>query len=47
LTGGQVEQMYVDLVRDVKRNVTIPVAVKLGHSFSAVANLAKRLDGGC
>src|SRR5438094_958592 len=45
LTGGQVEQMYVDLVRDVKRNVTIPVAVKLGHSFSALANLAKRLDG--
>ena len=45
LTGGQVEQMYVDIVRDVKRNVTIPVAVKLGHSFSAVANLAQRLDG--
>jgi dihydroorotate dehydrogenase (fumarate) len=45
LTGGQVEQMYVDLVRDVKRNVTIPVAVKLGHSFSAMANLAQRLDG--
>ena len=44
LTGGQVEQMYVDLVRDVKRNVTIPVAVKLGHSFSAMANLARRLD---
>ena len=44
LTGGQVEQMYVDLVRDVKRNVTIPVAVKLGHSFSAIANLAKHLD---
>jgi dihydroorotate dehydrogenase (fumarate) len=45
LTGGQVEQMYVDLVRDVKRNVTIPVAVKLGHGFSAIANLARRLDG--
>jgi dihydroorotate dehydrogenase (fumarate) len=45
LTGGQVEQLYVDLVREVKRNVTIPVAVKLGHSFSAMANLAKRLDG--
>ena len=43
LTGGQIEQMYVDLVRDVKRNVTIPVAVKLGHSFSAMANLARRL----
>jgi dihydroorotate dehydrogenase (fumarate) len=45
LTGGEVEQMYVDLVRDVKRSVAIPVAVKLGHSFTALANLAQRLDG--
>jgi dihydroorotate dehydrogenase (fumarate) len=44
LTGGQVEQMYIDIMRDVKRNVTIPVAVKLGHGFSAIANLAQRLD---
>jgi dihydroorotate dehydrogenase (fumarate) len=43
LTGGQVEQMYVDLVRNVKRSVRIPVAVKLGHEFSAIANLAQRL----
>lgn len=44
LTGAEVEQMYVDLVRDVKGSVSIPVAVKLGHSFSAMANLARRLD---
>ncbi|HEU4369070.1 MAG TPA: dihydroorotate dehydrogenase-like protein [Methylomirabilota bacterium] len=44
LTGAEVEQVYVDLVRDVKRSVSIPVAVKLGHSFSATANLARRLD---
>jgi dihydroorotate dehydrogenase (fumarate) len=44
LSGAQVEQMYVDLVRDVKASVSIPVAVKLGHSFSAFANLARRLD---
>ncbi len=44
MTGAEVEQMYVDLVRDVRRSVTIPVAVKLGHSFSALANLAHRLD---
>ena len=37
LTGGQVEQMYVDLVRNVKRSLSIPVAVKLGHAFSAIA----------
>ncbi len=44
LTGGMVEQMYVDLVREVKASVSIPVAVKLGHAFSAMANLAGRLD---
>jgi dihydroorotate dehydrogenase (fumarate) len=44
LTGAEVEQMYVDLVRDVKHTVSIPVAVKLGHSFTAMANLAQRLE---
>jgi dihydroorotate dehydrogenase (fumarate) len=45
LAASEVEQRYVDLVRDVKRSVSIPVAVKLGHSFTALANLAQRLDG--
>lgn len=44
LTGAQVEQRYVDLVRDVRASVGIPLAVKLGHAFSAMANLARRLD---
>jgi dihydroorotate dehydrogenase (fumarate) len=44
LSGAEVEQMYVDLVRDVKASVSIPVAIKLGHTFSAPANLAHRLD---
>jgi dihydroorotate dehydrogenase (fumarate) len=44
LTSAQVEQMYLDLVRDVKATLKIPVAVKLGHSFTALANLARRLD---
>ena len=42
--GSEIEQRYVDLVREVKQSVSIPVAVKLGHSFSALANLARRLD---
>ena len=45
LTAPEVEQMYVDLVRDVTRSVGIPVAVKLGHFWSAFANVAARLDG--
>jgi dihydroorotate dehydrogenase (fumarate) len=44
LTAGEIETMYVDLVREVRAAVTIPVAVKLGHSFTALANLAARLD---
>ena len=40
----QVEQRYVDLVRAVKSEVTIPVAVKLGPYFSSMANFAKKLD---
>ena len=43
-TGADVEQMYLDLVRDVKASVTLPVAVKLGHAFTAMANVARRLD---
>jgi dihydroorotate dehydrogenase (fumarate) len=44
MTARQVEDMYVELVRDVKASVKIPIAVKLGHAFSALANLARRLD---
>jgi dihydroorotate dehydrogenase (fumarate) len=44
MSGGQVEQMYADLVRDVRASVKIPVAVKLGPYFSALASMARRLD---
>ena len=42
-TGAEVEQMYLDVVRDVKNSVTIPVAVKLSPYFSSMANMANRL----
>lgn len=38
-----VETMYVELVREIKRVVTIPIAVKLGHHFTAFAHFAKRV----
>jgi dihydroorotate dehydrogenase (fumarate) len=44
VTGEQVEQRYVDLVKAVKAEIHIPVAVKLGPYFSSMANMAKRLD---
>jgi dihydroorotate dehydrogenase (fumarate) len=43
-TGEQVEQQYVDLVKAVKSEVRVPVAVKLGPFFSSMANMARRLD---
>jgi len=44
VTGEQVEQQYVDLVKAVKAEVGIPVAVKLGPYFSSMGNMAKKLD---
>ena len=44
MSGGQVEQMYVDLVSQVKASIHIPVAVKIGAYFSSLPNMARRLD---
>ncbi|HXZ43203.1 MAG TPA: dihydroorotate dehydrogenase-like protein, partial [archaeon] len=44
MDSAQVEQMYLDLVRHVKGTLKIPVAVKLGHAFTAMANMARKLD---
>lgn len=43
LTSAAVEQMYVEVLEDVKSGVTIPVAIKVGPAFSAFANVAARL----
>ncbi len=45
ISGAEVEQMYVDLVREVTQSVRIPVAVKLSPYFSAMSNMARRLVG--
>lgn len=44
MTGTQVEQNYIDILRTVKSAVNIPVAVKLSPYFSNMANMAKRLE---
>ena len=44
VSGEAVEQRYVDLVRAVRGQVGIPVAVKLGPYFSSLANMAGKLD---
>jgi dihydroorotate dehydrogenase (fumarate) len=44
VSGAEVEQRYLDIVRAVKSHVTIPVAVKLSPFFSNMANMAKRFE---
>ncbi len=44
ITSAEVERMYLDLVRHIKENISIPVSVKLSPYFSAMANIAHELD---
>jgi dihydroorotate dehydrogenase (fumarate) len=43
-TGAEVEQTYFDILKAVKSELSIPVAMKLSPFFSNFANMAKRLD---
>lgn len=43
LTGAEVEQRYLSVVRMVRESITIPLTVKLGPYFTAMANMARRL----
>lgn len=45
VSGREVERMYLEDVKRVKKNLKIPVAVKLGPYFSSFANMAVELDG--
>jgi len=46
VTSEQVEHNYVELVKAIKAEVRLPVAVKLGPYFSSMANVASKLDAG-
>ena len=43
LGGREVEEMYLDLLGQVRGAVSIPIAVKLSPFFSSTANMAQRL----
>jgi len=45
-TSEGVEARYLDILAAVRQEVTIPVAVKVGPYFSAMANMAQRLVKG-
>ena len=44
LSSAEVEQIYIDLVHDVKASINIPIAVKLSPYFSSTANMMHRLS---
>lgn len=43
LSSAEVEQIYIDLVHDVRASINIPIAVKLSPYFSSTANMMHRL----
>jgi len=45
MSGSDVERQTLDMVRQVKNGLKIPVAVKLSPFFTAFAHLARQLDG--
>src|ERR1700674_3346517 len=42
LTGAELEEEYMKLVRDVRATVKIPIALKLSPFFTSIPNMAKR-----
>jgi dihydroorotate dehydrogenase (fumarate) len=44
LSGPDVEQMYLDVLADVKKQVAIPVAMKIGPFFTALFDMAMRFE---
>jgi len=43
MTGAAVEQLTVDVVKAIRQEVRIPLAVKIGPFFSSIPNMAKQL----
>jgi dihydroorotate dehydrogenase (fumarate) len=44
LDGASIEKRYLDIVKTVKGNVSVPVSVKLSPFFSSIANMGKQLS---
>jgi dihydroorotate dehydrogenase (fumarate) len=44
MAGGNIENRYLEIVKDVKKQVKIPVAVKLSPFFTSIPNVAHAMD---
>ena len=43
-SSQDIEDTYIDIVAEVKKNVTVPIAVKIGPMFTNIYGLVNRLD---
>jgi dihydroorotate dehydrogenase (fumarate) len=45
-SGAQVERRYLDLLADLRAQVTIPINMKLSPGFSSIGNMVRELERG-
>ncbi len=43
ITCMEVEKIYLDLINELKQNIKIPLAVKIGPYFNSIANFSEKL----
>lgn len=43
-SGGEVEKRYLDLLRELKQHVTIPITMKLSDQFSSISRMVSELE---
>ena len=43
-SGGEVEKRYLDLLRELKQHVTIPITMKLSDQFSSLSRMVSELE---
>jgi len=43
-SAADVERRYVELVEEVRAEISVPLAVKIGYSFTALANFAMEIE---
>ncbi len=42
-SGTEIEDIYVNILKEVNKNVTIPVSIKLGYYFTNISSIATKL----
>lgn len=46
VSGLEIEQLHLDILAEVKKHVSVPVAIKLSPFFSSMASMARQLAAG-